>query len=53
LKAYALTLQTPLIAARTEIAALTEFDSTEFAGPGPIDPKKGVAAIQVCQKSLL
>ena len=49
LKAYAATLQTPLAAARTEIAALTEFDSTEFAHL-PIDPAKAVAAIQVCQK---
>jgi hypothetical protein len=50
LKAYALTLQTPLSAARGEIAALTELDSTEFADLPNIDPKKAVAAIQVCVK---
>jgi hypothetical protein len=50
LKAYALTLQTPLSAAFGEIAALTELDSTEFANLPNIDPKKAVAAIQVCVK---
>jgi hypothetical protein len=47
LKAYAVSLQTPLSAARGEIAALTELDSTEFANLPNIDPQKAVASIQV------
>jgi hypothetical protein len=50
LKAYAVSLQTPLSAARGEIAALTELDSTEFANLPNIDPQKAVASIQVCVK---
>jgi hypothetical protein len=45
LKAYAATLKTPLAAARTQIAALTDAVSTEFAGTGPVD--RGIALDQI------
>ncbi len=50
LKAYALTLQTPLAAARQQIATLTDIVSTEFAGSGPVDRTKALDQIKLCQQ---
>jgi hypothetical protein len=50
LKAYALTLKTPLDAARQQIATLTDIVSTEFAGSGPVDRTKALDAIKLDQQ---
>ena len=50
LKAYALTLQTPLAAARQQIATLTDIVSTEFAGSGPVDRTKALDSIKIPQQ---
>jgi hypothetical protein len=49
LKTYMTTLDAALSAQRAVIAQETDFDSTEFAGPGSIDPAKAVAANAIPQ----
>ena len=50
LKAYALTLQTPLAAAKQQIADLTDIVSTEFVGTGPVDRTKALDAIKLAEQ---